>query len=349
MLCARSAFVQCGHVFRTLCVLPCIVASGIAALLEPGDGGAAEKRGIMRGKTVVITGANTGIGKRTALRLAQLGATVVLACRDERKGEDARQEIIASLPGAQVCVVELDLGSLVSVRTCAKGLVEDVGHIDVLILNAGINANVPTAMHRDARCSTIFGVNFLAHWLLVRLLIDVHARPPSKVVCLSSVMHHFADPAKFFDDDDDPALLGVCTADYAESKLAMILLARELVKRGIPAVAVNPGAVASDIWRHVWPWLKPLLNILQALFFLTADQGAATSVCAAADDDITHGYFAPYWQPAAAICPGRSGFEFVGPFAGGRNRAYCRLPRNEGEVAASLWRKCESLCGDFLN
>lgn len=342
---ARGALVKCGHVLRTLCILPCIVASGIAALLELG-GSASEKSGGMRGKTVVITGANTGIGKRTALRLAQLGATVVLACRNVRKGEGARQEIIAALRGAQVRVVELDLGSLVSVRECAKCLVEDVGHIDVLILNAGINANVPTSTHQDARCSTIFGVNFVAHWLLVHLLVDVHAKPPGKVVCLSSVMHHFADPAKFFDDDS--ALLGVCTADYAESKLAMILMARELVRRGIPAVAVNPGAVASDIWRHVWPWIKPLLNMVQAFFFLTADQGAATSVCAAADEDITHGYFSPYWQPAAAFCPGRSGFEFIGPFAGGRNHAYCRLPRDEGEVSANLWRKCESLCRDFV-
>lgn len=276
----------------------------------------------MRGKVVVVTGANTGVGYHTAKRLAAMGAEVILACRDPVKGEKARKEI----GGARVVV--LDLGSAQSVRDCARSLPPK---IDVLVLNAGLNVNLPPK-HKDFGCSTIFGVNFVAQWLLLELIEE----RVSKVVCLGSVMHHFANPA--FDEN----------AGYNESKLAMLLLARDLSEKGIPAVAVNPGAVFSDIWRHVWTPLKPVFKVVASLLFLTPDQGCATSVEAAADQNITSGYLAPYWHPPRHF-PARSAFEFFGPFAGGRNHAYERLPPHHAQVSQALWQKCRRLCGHFAN
>ena len=88
-------------------------------------------------------------------------------------------------------------------------------HLDVLVLNAGVNANVPTARHPELDCSLVFGVNFVAHYLLVTLLLDSLSED-ARVVCLASVMHHHSAACHAHD------------ADYAESKLAMVLLARAL-------------------------------------------------------------------------------------------------------------------------
>ena len=331
---------MCGHAARTLALSPVIVACGLGGMVEPCC--AVMSRGrktgqSMSGKVVVITGANTGVGRRTAHRIARLGGEVILACRDPTRGERVRDEIRRLLPHSKVTVVELDLASAESVRDCARALPPV---IDVLILNAGINANVPAPRHRDFGCSTVFGVNFVAHWLLCENLLRQKNRL-GKVVCVASVAHHFADPAKFFDDDGS-LLTGHISADYAESKLAMILYARSLNERGVDAVAVNPGAVSSEIWRHVWPTVRPAFDLVQKLFFLTADEGAATSVAAASDDNLKSGYLAPYWQPSWPV-PGRSAFEFLGPFAG-PCPAFCRIPRDEANVAAQLWRKCTLLC-----
>jgi NAD(P)-dependent dehydrogenase (short-subunit alcohol dehydrogenase family) len=173
-------------------------------------------------------------------------------------------------------VVSLDLCSLASVRTCAALLAKKP--LDVLVLNAGINANTPYMTHPDMpSCSLVFGVNFVAQYLLLKLLTPSLAKN-ARVVCLSSVMHHFADVSALSVDDT--------SADYAESKLAMNLLARDINRARLSdgnaplAVAVNPGAVKSDIWRHVWPPMKPAFDVVSNVF-ITPDQGCATSVYAA--------------------------------------------------------------------
>jgi len=229
--------------------------------------------------------------------------------------------------------------------------------IDILVLNAGINTNFPTLQHPDIpRCTTVFGVNFVGNFLLLRLL-GFEKLKNTRIICLSSVMHHFADPTKLFFDTEN--LLPMLPADYSESKLAMNLLARAIsearffphssTNKPIYAVAVNPGAVSSEIWRHTWPPIKPLLQLIMTLFFLTPDQGAATTVAAAVQPTSivpSNTYLTPYYQPSFKL-PGRSGFEFVGPFAGARP-AFCRIPSCEHEIASQLWDTCELFCDRFL-
>jgi len=215
------------------------------------------------------------------------------------------------------------------------------------VLNAGINANTPTATHTDLPgCSLVFGVNFVAHWLLYDLLSRRALADDARIVCLSSVMHHFARPAALLECDG-----AVGPADYAESKLAMNLLARAITRRrdARVGVAVNPGAVDSDIWRHVPFPADKLLGGVAAALFLTPDEGSATSVFAASaplelDAEGQPPYLAPYAQPRGL--PGASAFEYLGPFAGARP-AFARLPKDEIELADKLWARCSNLCGAF--
>ena len=190
------------------------------------------------------------------------------------------------------------------------------------MLNAGVNANVPTAKHPELDCSLVFGVNFVAHYLLVTLLLD-SLNEDARVVCLASVMHHHSAACHAHD------------ADYAESKLAMVLLARALSRgdlgRKVDGVPVNPGAANSDIWRHIWAPFQPVLRVLVAPVFLTTDQACASSVAAAALPLGTRRgraeplYLAPYWVPRRGF---RAAFEYVGYFVGS-GAAFARVPRGE--------------------
>ena len=352
-----------GHKLRVLGQVPVILSCGVGALL--GLDLSSEPETIRLEKKILITGGNAGIGRCAATRFAGAGAEVILACRSREKGAEAKKEILKKHPRATVRIVELDLLSLESVRRCAAKLKNET--LDVVVLNAGINTNTPTKVHPDLRCSTIFGVNFVSHWLLLNLL------PKTKrVVCLSSVCHQLADPQKFRLPDDNELLTLAASilqedtsplieASYNESKLAMNLLARAIMRRDpdvlpllsqqltMDAVAVNPGFVQSDIWRHTWAPAKPFFEFVISFVTLHPDQGAATTVAAASNptpfciDD----YTTPYYQPLPLSFPLSGAFEFVGPFAGPQ-KAFCRLPRDEVNIASDLWRTCAALCGDFL-
>ena len=331
-----------GHGLRTALQSPIIAALGVVSLAQP----LLEATGLvaapappeedLRGKRVLVTGATAGIGLATAARLARMGAEVVVTGRDEARLAAAVRTVAGGR--GRVTGEVLDLCALASVRACAARL----GAFDVVVLNAGTNANVPTAEHADMPgCSLVFGVNFVAQWLLLKLLT---LRPGARVVCLSSVSHHSADAATF----------GTAGADYAESKLAMILLARAISRgdfgAGLVGVAVNPGAVDSHIWRHVWFPASALFAGFSRLAFLSSDEGSATSVFAAAAPaaclprtaDGLPAYLAPFWQPPRG--PGRSAFEYLSVFVGARP-AFARLPRDERAAADRLWAACARLVG----
>ena len=327
-----------GHQVRLLSVLPvivaCVVASLFAPLLEVFVGPPKPLDADLRGKTALVTGATSGVGLATATRLARMGATVYVAGRDVGRTAAAVAAVEKAAPGRAVAA-RLDLLSLASVRACASG----APRLDILVLNAGVNANTPTYGHPELDCSLCFGVNFVAHWLLLTLLLP-KLEATARVVCLSSVTHHKAVP----DWSGAP--------DYAESKLAMVLLARALSRgefggRRVTGVAVNPGAVNSGIWRHVHRPIKPAFDAIAGLLFLTPDQGSATSVAAAAAEpapplgaDGLPRYLAPYWQPA--LGPGRYGMEFSSVFAGSAP-CFARLPRDERGSAAALFAECARL------
>lgn len=203
--------------------------------------------GAMDGRVAVVTGANSGIGLCTAVGLARLGATVVLACRNADKAAKAADEVRRRAGVDEVHLVALDLADLASVRACAEELLGRFGHLDVLVNNAG---GIWSSRQTTAQgFEQTFGVNHLGPFYLTRLLAErlVHSAP-SRVVNVTSVGHHFAPAGMRFGDLQSERGY-VALEVYGRSKLANILFTRELWRRlagrGVTANAAHPGPVRS--------------------------------------------------------------------------------------------------------
>lgn len=251
----------------------------------------------MDGRVVVVTGANSGIGKETALGLARLGATTVLACRNAARGAAAAKEISEAAGSDDVHVVGLDLADLDSVRACAQTVLQGWARLDVLVNNAG---GIWSSRSLTAQgFEQTFGVNHLGPFLLTRLLAErLVASAPSRVVNLSSVGHHFAAFGMRFSDLQSER--GYVSLEvYARSKLANVLFTRELARRlegtGVTANAVHPGAVRSGFGmdgdlRGIQGWGNRVVRA----FEITAQAGARTSVFLASSPEV-EGRTGEYW------------------------------------------------------
>jgi NAD(P)-dependent dehydrogenase (short-subunit alcohol dehydrogenase family) len=236
----------------------------------------------MQGKTVVITGASTGIGKAAAVELAARGAALVLACRDLSKAAAARDEILARSPGAVVDVVALELGSLRSVRACAEQIDARHPRIDVLLNNAGVFP--PTLVKTEDGFEQQIGVNHLGHFLLTNLLLEkLVASAPARVVTVSSMMH--AGGKIDFASFRGPQKYSSFVA-YRQSKLANILFANELARRlsgrGVSSTSLHPGGVATEIARDAPFWMRTAMWLAGT----TPEKGARTSVYLASSPEV---------------------------------------------------------------
>ncbi|XP_054470600.1 retinol dehydrogenase 12 [Anoplopoma fimbria] len=235
------------------------------------------------GKTVLITGANTGIGKETALDLAVRGARVIMACRDVDKGEEAAASIRAAHPKAEVEVRELDLADTCSIRAFAQKFLGEVNNLHILINNAGVMM-CPYTKTIDGFEMHI-GVNHLGHFLLTSLLIGLLKRSaPARIVVVSSLAHNFGW-IRFHDLQSQGSYNSGLA--YCQSKLANVLFARELARRlkgtDVTVNSVHPGTVNSDLTRH--STLMTIFFTVFSTFLKTPREGAQTSVyCAVADE-----------------------------------------------------------------
>ncbi|PSN38771.1 Retinol dehydrogenase 11 [Blattella germanica] len=205
----------------------------------------------MDGKTAIITGCNTGIGKETARDLAKRGAKVIMACRDLKMANKARDEIIASTGNTKVEVRHLDLDSLASVRKFAQNIIESESRLDVLVNNAGAGGLKYKITEDNLQRG--MQVNHFGPFLLTCLLIGLLKKSaPSRIVMVSSVLHKFA---RFEVDNLNFEKWYKTQQVYNCSKLANILVANELARRlkgtGVTANSLHPGAVLTDIWRNL--------------------------------------------------------------------------------------------------
>jgi len=342
------------------------------------------------GPVAIVTGASTGIGYHTARGLALKGYTVVIATRSAHAGADAaarisrdaataaRGESRSFLEGASLhtgiaLYLPLDVSSLASVRAFAEALPAQLAaRLHVLVLNAGISG---LGLAREERVTgddleRVFATNFVGHFYLVQQLLEPLkltasgapiGAPPVRIVALASVTHRLVPAAP---PDWSAVLTGAAPRghQYAYSKLAALLLAGELNRTvlagsGVGAVAVNPGAVNSDIWRAITPatacWFRPLMR----LAFLTPAQGAATSVAAATEREVggcaldppsgsraATVYLSPYaaplwaqrWGGWAAVLG-----DLLGSFAGPQVQLPTPLALDP-KCARDLWATCES-------
>jgi NAD(P)-dependent dehydrogenase (short-subunit alcohol dehydrogenase family) len=290
-----------------------------------------------RGRTVVVTGANTGLGFETAKVLAQHGATVVLACRDLRKAAAAAARIGAAAPRARVSTLQLDLASLASVHQAAEQLRAEHPRIDLLINNAG-GIRPRHGLTEDGFELTL-ATNHLGPFAFTGLVLDrLLAVPGSRVVTVASIGHrrgtinfddlHFERGYRFQDA-------------YFQSKLANLLFTYELQRRlsaaGAPtlAVAAHPGNARTEFGRDLSPLtrvaMSPRLRMLTWWLLQSPQMGALATVRAAVDPDARGG---DYYGP-----PGRA------QFTGYPTRVQSTPASHDAQAQRRLWRESERLTG----
>jgi retinol dehydrogenase 12 len=273
----------------------------------------------LAGRVVLITGANTGIGRVTACTLARQGAHVFIATRSLQRTQAVLDEIHQFNGKAEW--LALDLGDLKSVRSCAQAFLARKLPLHILINNAGLaNVGGLTASGFDMA----FGTNHIGHFLLTKLLLDcLKASSPARVVTVASEMHY---KAKVFDwstlQQPKKSLTGM--PEYSLSKLANVLFSAELARRlkgtGVTTYAVHPGVVATDIWRSLPGLLQPVVK----LFMLSEEKGAATTLYCATDASLAQ----------------QSGWYYDA----------CKLKRastlgQDDALAAQLWQRSEAWVG----
>ena len=236
----------------------------------------------LAGKTFVITGANTGIGKITARELAQRGAHVILACRSADKTQPVIDEIKRETGNDKIEFLALDLADLASVRKAADDLLARNIPIHGLINNAGLAGQRGTT--KDGFELT-FGTNHLGHYLFTRLLLDrIKQSGPARIVNVASASHY---RAKKFDWDALRTKTRTRTGlpEYEVSKLANVLFTKELARRlegtNVTTYSLHPGVVATDVWRRV----PRAVRWVMKKFMVTPEEGAQTSIrCATAPE-----------------------------------------------------------------
>ena len=237
----------------------------------------------MSEQTVLVTGANTGIGRATAEDLARQGASVYVASRSTAKGEAAVASIRAATGSDSVWFLPLDLADLQSVRSCAAAFLGRGEPLHVLVNNAGVGGMRGLTKQGF---ELMFGVNHLGHFALTQLLLDrLASSAPSRVVTVASDAHYSARGIDF-DALRRPARGITGLPEYAVSKLCNVLFSQELARRaegtGVHSYALHPGVVASDIWRRVpWP-VRPLVTRRM----LSVTQGAQTSLYCATSPEV---------------------------------------------------------------
>jgi NAD(P)-dependent dehydrogenase (short-subunit alcohol dehydrogenase family) len=286
------------------------------------------------GRTVVVTGANSGLGLVTARELARKRASVVLACRNTDKGRAALTRIRAAAPHAQTSLAALDLGSLASVEAFADGFRSAHEGLDLLINNAGVMAP-PRRVTADG-FELQFGTNHLGHFALTgRLIGAMEGREDARVVTLASNAHKLGRIN--FDDLQSEHGYNRWRA-YAQSKLADLITALELERRlraadsTVKSIAAHPGYAATNLQTAAAPLVDRAVMILgNQLFAQSADAGALPSLYAATE-------------------PGLEGGTYVGPDGIGEFRGHPRAVSPDGaardeRLAARLWAISEELTG----
>ncbi len=235
----------------------------------------------MEGKTVLITGGNSGIGKVTARELAKQGAKVFLACRESDKTAAALEELngVAKTPVENLGV---NLSSLASVRELITACQNKFDSLDVLINNAG-TFPVKKQMTEDG-FEMQFGVNHLSHFLLTQgLLEQLKQSNAGRVVTVSSKLHKNGkiDFESFKGEKDYNSQVA-----YGQSKLCNVLFAIELAKRlegtNVTSNVLHPGAVRTDIVRDL-PWI---VRMVIYLMFISVEKGALTNIMLASDESL---------------------------------------------------------------
>ena len=291
------------------------------------------------GKLALVTGANSGIGYHTAVELARKGASVILACRNPEKAEDALKRLKAEVPGAKAEVAALDLSDLKSVRAFGAAFSARGTALDLLINNAGIMAPLKRKTSPDG-FEIQMATNHLGHFLLTSLLLPALKRAPSpRVVTVASIAHRRGR----MDFDNLQSEKGYSPfASYAQTKLANLLFAFEFQRRldkanvKLLSVAAHPGVAMTSIIENGLgggraTFVTRVVNFFSPLYMHSEEQGALPSLYAATMPDVAPGgYYGP------------DGFREMTGFP---VRVDCMPQAKDTAAAARLWEISEKLTG----
>lgn len=256
----------------------------------------------VRDKTVLITGATSGIGLEASVALARLGARMVLVGRDPARTEAAVADVKSRGGGKDVSHLLCDFSSQVAIRKLAETVHARLDRLDVLINNAGA-VNKSRRLTTDG-IETTFAVNHLGYFLLTNLLLDLLIRSaPARIVTVASIGHRKGT----LDFDDLGFERGYTTMRaYTRSKLANVLFANELARRlagtGVTSSSLHPGSVATNIWSGAPLWAKPIIRLLMRPSFISPEEGSRTIVQLAADPGL-EGVTGKYFENLKPVAP----------------------------------------------
>jgi NAD(P)-dependent dehydrogenase (short-subunit alcohol dehydrogenase family) len=293
------------------------------------------KNGVPLGKdkTIVITGANSGLGYYTALALAGNGARLVLACRSLKKGEQAKQDILKKFPKAIMDVMELNLDSFKSIRSFADIIKNEYSSIDVLVNNAGVMAMSTREETKDG-LEAQMGVNHFGHFLLTSLLLPIINRK-GRVINHSSMASSFVNNKFVFEDMQSVNDYSPYKA-YGKSKISNLMFTYELNRRlnasgnekEIISIAVHPGYTDTNLQTSD---NFPGYQIFNKYVAMRGEDGALSQIVAAVGEDVS-----------------ASDKTFIGPYLGMVGAPAVRATTSQSwdlQAQAKLWEESLRLTG----
>ncbi|XP_069833186.1 retinol dehydrogenase 12-like isoform X1 [Dendropsophus ebraccatus] len=271
----------------------CVCSLLLAVVLRLQRKGSWEARGCradLTGKTAIVTGANTGIGKHVAMDFARRNARVILACRSRERGQKAVDEIVKETGNKKVVLSLLDTSSMASVRAFTERVLKEEKRLDILVNNAGASG-LPYNMTPEG-LEVTFATNHLGPFLLTHLLLDLLKRTaPSRIIFLSSFMHGkgVIDTSNLWGKNLEK---NSYNDSYNCTKLMNTICAKELATRlqgtGVTVNSVNPGIVMTEAMRN-YPFIFRLVfNIIGFFFFKSAEEGAASTIFCSVSEE-AHG------------------------------------------------------------
>mmetsp|Transcript_34664 Transcript_34664/g.35354 ORF Transcript_34664/g.35354 Transcript_34664/m.35354 type:complete len:359 (-) Transcript_34664:82-1158(-) len=271
-----------------------LAVGGLALAKYSSDGPVFTEDVNLQGKTAVITGANTGLGKESAVKLSSLGADVIILCKSKEKAENAIKEI-NERSGSNTCrAVPLNLASLNSIDNCAKEIARITDKVDILMNNAGVMA-LPERQETSDGFEAHLGINHLGHFALTAKLLPLLKKSDkARIINVSSAAHLFSKldfNNLMLKQSYDPWLA------YGNSKLCNILFTRSLASRlqgtDISTYSLHPGLCRTELGRYYFgdfesapQYVKTALLLPASLVSKSAFQGAQTQIFCAASSKL---------------------------------------------------------------
>lgn len=287
-----------------------------------------------KGKIAIVTGANSGLGHQISIGLAKKDVKVIMACRNTKKAEGAKNDILKIVPNADLEIMALDLKSLKSVRSFAAAFSKKYSRLDLLIENAGIM--IPPFAKTEDGFESQMGVNYFSHFLLTNLLFPIiKTTDNARIITTSSIAH---ENGKIDFANINSELSYSKTGAYGQSKLACLMFAYELNDRlrsaesNVMAISAHPGVSPTNLFNNIPNIVLTLLSPILPLFTHKPDKAAQPMLCAALSDKVKGG-------------------DYIGPtgFKGmkGKPGIVMSKPHSyDKDVAKKLWEISEKLTGE---